>query len=135
MEEHFLGKVATKAIIVKDGKVLIVRDHKDDAMWDLPGGRINIGENIEDALRREIMEELGVEINIKSVIYSSQRVHTSEGSSHLFIYCEVTVADPSQSLNVPSEELAEVKWIDKDTVNEVKMYGDCMDAIKAYWKL
>jgi 8-oxo-dGTP diphosphatase len=104
-------------------------------MWDLPGGRINIGENIQAALKREIMEELGAEINVGSLIYSSQRIHTSEGSLHLFLYCEATLVNAEQSLKVPSEELAEVRWIDQTMINEITMYGDCMDAIKSYWEL
>ena len=74
MEQHFLGKVATKAIIAKDGKILMTRDNKDAAIWDLPGGRINVGENVDTGLKREIMEELGVDIRFKALVYSEQLV-------------------------------------------------------------
>jgi ADP-ribose pyrophosphatase YjhB (NUDIX family) len=134
MEQHFLGKVATKAIIAKDGKILMTRDHKDNAIWDLPGGRINVGEDIENGLKREIIEELGVDIRFKALVYSEQLVHTGEGSPHLFITCEVTMVDPSQAFKVPSEELAEVKWVDKNTIKELKTYDNCMRALNAYWK-
>jgi 8-oxo-dGTP diphosphatase len=133
-EQHFLGKVATKAIIAKDGKILMTRDHRDNAIWDLPGGRINAGESVETGLRREIQEELGVDVRFKAMIYSEQIVHTGEGSSHLFITCEVTMENPDQPFRVPSEELAEVQWVDKDTIKGLKTYDNCMRAINAFWK-
>lgn len=134
MEQHFLGKVATKAIITKDGKVLMTRDHRDNAIWDLPGGRINAGENIEAGLRREVQEELGVDVRFKRLVYSEQLVHTGEGSSHLFITCKVTMDDPGQPFRVPSDELAEVKWVDKSTIKDLKTYDNCMRALEAFWK-
>jgi ADP-ribose pyrophosphatase YjhB (NUDIX family) len=45
--EHFVGKVAQKALIEKDGKILFVQYPVGDAaegLWDLPGGRLNQSE-------------------------------------------------------------------------------------------
>ncbi|MFH0885231.1 MAG: (deoxy)nucleoside triphosphate pyrophosphohydrolase [Candidatus Micrarchaeota archaeon] len=55
-------------IIRKDGKILLAQ-RKDDCerepgKWEFPGGKIKDGETPEVALRREIMEELGVEIEV-----------------------------------------------------------------------
>jgi 8-oxo-dGTP pyrophosphatase MutT (NUDIX family) len=134
MEQHFLGKVATKAIIIKDGKILMTRDNRDTVVWDLPGGRINVGESIELGLKREIMEELGVDINFNGVVYSEQLVHTSEGSPHLFITCKATLADEKKPFLIPSEELAEAKWVDQNTIGELKTYDNCMRALNTFWK-
>jgi hypothetical protein len=112
MEEHFIGKVATKAIIVKGDKILMTRDNKDAAIWDLPGGRINVD----------------------SLIYSEQLRHTDEGSSHLFITCKSSLIDLSQPFRIPSEELAEVKWVDEKTIGELKTYDNCMRAISTYFR-
>jgi ADP-ribose pyrophosphatase YjhB (NUDIX family) len=133
MEEHFLGKVAVKAIIPKDGKILIVRDRRDVDIWELPGGRVNVGEGIEIGLKREVMEELGVNINFKRLVHSEQHIHIKDGPMHLFIVCEVAMVDPVQAFKVPSEELAEMKWVDKNAISEFKIYDDCKSAINIYW--
>lgn len=57
-EEHFMGKVAQKAIIVNKGRVLMTRDPRTPEIWELPGERLNIDEISEEGLQREIQEEL-----------------------------------------------------------------------------
>jgi len=55
----------TAGIIKKDGKILIAkRKHgkSADAKWEFPGGKVEKGETHEECLKREIMEELNVEI-------------------------------------------------------------------------
>lgn len=58
--------IATKAFIVRDGKVLVVReagkyaDGTNEGSYDLPGGRLSPGEHFSDALIREIKEETGL---------------------------------------------------------------------------
>ena len=54
------------AIIVRDGAVLAVqRSHGMKDGWELPGGKLEPGETSEDACRREIREELGLELDIE----------------------------------------------------------------------
>ncbi|HSW98936.1 MAG TPA: NUDIX hydrolase [Candidatus Saccharimonadales bacterium] len=61
-----LYRLAVKAFIFHNGKVLLVRE-KDDEWWSFPGGGIDYGEDIRQALPRELAEELGVaESDIKT---------------------------------------------------------------------
>jgi 8-oxo-dGTP diphosphatase len=60
--------VAGKAVIRKGGQILLIqRSSKsgfDPGRWEIPGGKIAYGEHLVDALRREISEEVGIEIKI-----------------------------------------------------------------------
>ena len=67
-------RVAGKAVIVKDGKVLILREALYDGgtnagKYVLPGGKLNNNELFFDALRREVREETGLEIEIGQPVY------------------------------------------------------------------
>ena len=61
--ENFLLslKLAARALIIRDGEILLVR-HKNRDFYALPGGKIDPDEDIQTALAREMYEELGVEV-------------------------------------------------------------------------
>lgn len=66
---------AAKAVIVKNRKILAIEtEAEQDKRWDLPGGKIEYGETPEDALKREVDEEVSLDITIKDVLgtYSFQ---------------------------------------------------------------
>ncbi len=58
-----LMHVAAAALVNADGEVLLSRRHADShqgGLWEFPGGKLEAGESVEQALRRELHEELGV---------------------------------------------------------------------------
>jgi 8-oxo-dGTP pyrophosphatase MutT (NUDIX family) len=57
--DNALYRIATRVLVIKGNKVLLVRE-KDDDWWSFPGGGVDYGETIRDALIRETTEELGV---------------------------------------------------------------------------
>ena len=65
------------AIMVKDGRILICQRTKHQSMplkWEFPGGKIEVGEQPRDALRRELEEELGINAEVGDEV--SRIVHT-----------------------------------------------------------
>ena len=52
------------ALICRDGRLLAARRAagEQEGLWELPGGKVRVGERADEALRREIAEELGVEV-------------------------------------------------------------------------
>ncbi|MDD5496309.1 MAG: (deoxy)nucleoside triphosphate pyrophosphohydrolase [Candidatus Omnitrophica bacterium] len=65
-----ITKDVVAALIEKDEKFLVARRCKDDSfggMWEFPGGVVEPGETKADALRREIREELGVDIEVMDI--------------------------------------------------------------------
>ncbi len=73
MKKQTLVKVVA-AVIEKDGKVLIAKRRQGDKLagkWEFPGGKIDPGETAEEALKRELHEELGIETGVEDFICSS----------------------------------------------------------------
>lgn len=52
--------VSVKGICFIDGKVILLQNERGE--WDLPGGKMGRRENVQEALRREVHEELGIEV-------------------------------------------------------------------------
>ncbi|MGV3466310.1 MAG: NUDIX hydrolase [Heyndrickxia sp.] len=67
--------VGVKGVIIKDGKVLIIKRsdqaHFAGGTWEGVGGKIEFGEDLESALKREVMEEVGLEIQIEQILYAT----------------------------------------------------------------
>jgi len=67
-------KDVTAAVIIQNEKVLITRraaDEKHAGWWEFPGGKVEDGESPEVCLRRELMEELGVDAHIGDLLTES----------------------------------------------------------------
>jgi 8-oxo-dGTP diphosphatase len=58
------------AIVEKEGKILLVKRKKDpfEGRWSFPGGKLNIGERVEDAVKRELLEETSIDIELKDIL-------------------------------------------------------------------
>ncbi len=60
--------VAVKAIIRKNGRILLLQRSPysgfDPGLWEFPGGKIGYGENLTEALKREVLEEAGLLISV-----------------------------------------------------------------------
>jgi mutator protein MutT len=73
--------VGVGAVVVNDGKVLIVkRAHAPrQGEWSLPGGRVELGETLVAATRRELKEETGLEVEVGPLVEVFDRVHHADG--------------------------------------------------------
>ena len=104
------------AIIVKGNEVFATQRGYGDfkGWWEFPGGKIETGECPQDALKREIMEELQAEI---SVGYLLETVEWDYPAFHLTMHCFVCSLE-SESLCL--NEHADSVWLTKDTLGSVK---------------
>ena len=69
--EEYICDLRAAAVLVKDNKILVQRD-KDGNEYALPGGHVKIGETLEAGLIRETMEEMGVQIECKKLLWSEE---------------------------------------------------------------
>ena len=114
--EHEKFSVSQKAILIRDGKCLIAELNGRPDIWDLPGGRINIGENKEEALRREIKEELGIDsFKILSTVHYDAW-HTSLG----WPICGIANTIESDEGITLSNEHTKYAWISQEEINDYK---------------
>ena len=120
-----LYEVVVTAIIIKDGKYLITKrsdkEKRFPGKWTVPGGRLDESdysettketENywynvLEKALKREVLEETGVEIKNIEYITSLATVH-SDGKSSLVISCSADYLSGDVKLQ---DETVDCKWI------------------------
>jgi 8-oxo-dGTP diphosphatase len=103
------------AIIRKGDKVFVTQrgygDMKDG--WEFPGGKVEPGESLEDALKREILEELETIITVERLV---QTVEYDYPKFHLKMHC-FWCSIENGSLNLKEHEAA--KWLSKKQLDSV----------------
>lgn len=103
------------AVILKEGKVFATQrgygEFKDG--WEFPGGKVEAGESPEEALRREIREELEVEVNVGDLI---DTIEYDYPAFHLSMKCYAcTIAGGSPHLL----EHEAARWLSADLLDSV----------------
>ena len=73
-------------ILDKDRMLLIAHEKDGDIYWLLPGGGVDFGESLEDALKRELLEELNISVKIDKISLLSDSIHPS-GQRHIVNVC------------------------------------------------
>jgi len=106
------------AVIERRGRYLIARRRADvhlSGYWEFPGGKREAGETFEACVRREVLEELGVEITVRRPLIVTRHEYPEKIVELHFFTCSLSHGDP-QALDcldvrwVKSEELAEYSF-------------------------
>ncbi len=80
-------RIRVAAILIENEKVLLVaHKKKSNIYWLLPGGGVNFGESLNDALKRELIEELGITVNVGDLGLICDSVDPN-GSRHVLNIC------------------------------------------------
>jgi 8-oxo-dGTP diphosphatase len=134
-ENQYLHEVVITAIIVKDGKYLITRRSKNKrrfpGMWTVPGGKMETSDYLklpkdtdfywynvlERTLKREVKEEVGIDIDNIDYVTSLATVH-KDGSPSLVISCMADYI--SGDIKVQENEIDKYAWV---SLKEVKDYN------------
>ncbi|MFL1906783.1 NUDIX hydrolase [Plesiomonas shigelloides] len=100
-------------ILIRDGKLLTVRS-KGKSLFYLPGGKREAGESDEQALLREIKEELDVDLIPETIKYIGTFEAQADGKSEgVIVKLTCYLSDYSGHLH-PESEIEELKFIDTD---------------------
>lgn len=130
-------RVAVRAVIVKNGKLLAVRLKNyvgkatlTNDYWCTPGGGVDEGEPLLGALKREVIEELGPEPDIGALLYIQQFVHN--GTEQLEFFFHVRNADDYTNLDLSKSthgaiEIDSVSFVDASSENVLPKFLTTQD--------
>ncbi len=122
MQNNF--EIIARAIIIKDGKILLCKDNSASHFF-LPGGHIEFGEFSEEALRRELVEELGREAKSVEFIEVLENifVQNEEKRHEVNMIFKVEFGDYNLS---SAEDHIEFSWHDISNILEVNLLPEIM---------
>ncbi len=122
MEEMF---VAVGAVIEdEEGRILLVRHVPErkgywQGKWICPGGRLNLGEGIEEGIKREVREETNLEIRLTTPLIPSERVVKSEGKTILHVIYIDFLARLVGGEFRPGSDVGEGIWVSKEDLPKI----------------
>lgn len=111
------------AIIIRDGKILCCQRGEGRSLaklWEFPGGKIEKNESPVDALKRELMEELRIQVEIDDHLFESTTYDYDFGIVTLKTYiCHLGIGDPVLTEHIQSKwlltsELSQLDWAPAD---------------------
>jgi 8-oxo-dGTP diphosphatase len=126
-------RLAVRAVIVRDGAVLLVNAYPGDAsdLWCAPGGGAERGTSLEANLRREVAEETGLRIRIGRLLALTEFENPETGFHQVELYFRATLADPSAAaaLRDPEGVVNRLRWAGTDDLPSLRFKPDCLPRI------
>ncbi len=115
-------RVAAKALFIKNGKALFVKQQLPTRVaYDLPGGKLEYGETTEEALTREVFEELNIKIKPGKFVGTWWFIRDIDKDQVICITYQCEFPDEEIKLlnNISTEKILETIWVSKEKIDEM----------------
>ena len=126
-------RVAVGAVVFKDECILLVRRGQPPAedLWAIPGGSMEIGETLQEAAEREILEETGIQIRASKPIYTFDVIDRDAAGKVRFHYVIVDLAaDYVMGEPVAGDDALEARWVSAREINGLEMSAATLKLLK-----
>jgi len=129
--------VATKAFIICDNKVLLLREssnYKDSAhtgKFDVPGGRIELGQKFDESLLREVKEETGFDIEIGKPFFVNESYPTVRGENWQIIRVFFECYSKSKDVKL-SDDHSDFEWIEAKEYQKYNIIGNLIPVFESF---
>lgn len=115
-------RIRVAAIVVRDGKILLVKHLKEGrAYWLLPGGGVEYGEPLAEALVREVREETGLEVRPDGVVWLSDSI-PPDGHRHIVHVWFAAEAVGGTLHCVPDGRVVSAEFMEIERLGEMEIY-------------
>lgn len=121
--------IAVGAVVVKDRTLLMVRRGNDPSkgLWSIPGGRLELGEYLVDAVAREVKEETGLDVEVGGLLGIFEVV----GEPHYVILDHIASYEGSEQ-PVAGDDVDDVRWVGFDDMSGMDCTPRLEEALRAW---
>jgi 8-oxo-dGTP diphosphatase len=121
--------LAVGAIVIHDDSLLMVRrgHEPNKGLWTVPGGRVEAGEYLSDALRREVREETGIDIEVGDLL----GILEVAGDEH-FVILDFLAQPLDDATPSASDDAAEARWVPLRDVAKLDCTPRFVDTLRGW---
>ena len=122
-------------IVDQQGKILLARSHKWFDKYTLPGGHIEVGESMADAVRREVKEEVGLDVEVVEMLLAQEAIFAPEfyKKKH-FIFIDFYCKSKDQQVKLDQNEIQDYTWVYPGAAYNLKLDSFTRKTLDTYLK-
>lgn len=132
-----------KGIVFNNNHQVLIDNRKEkklesaDGKWELPGGKIEFGESPEEAVKREVYEETGYNVEVKQIVpYSNVSVWEYQNCiQHTIVFSYICKLKDEKHINNKDKGINEYRWINYDELNSFDFLPGAKEAIESAIKI
>lgn len=117
-------QIAGRALVIQDGKLLMVRGDGDGTYWTLPGGRSELGENIQKCIVREVYEETGITVKVNQ-FFTAYEYYDEFQSFHvmqMIFHCTLVEGNLQKDWVDQGGHIQEAKFLTLDDIKDLLIF-------------
>lgn len=125
------------ALVMREGRLLMVRV-RATGEWFLPGGGVEPGERVEEALVREVREEAGIDVVVRRLFCFRENFFYYDPEKKpfhglcFFYVCEPVSAEPLPALEGHDPDEGDPAWVDPSALRDDEYHGLACEVVKTY---
>ena len=126
------------AIVLQQDDVLLVRrgNEPQRGLWSLPGGALELGESLHQGVRREVLEETGLEVRVLQFAEAFERIMTDDNGAVQYHYVLLDyLCEPVGGALSAGDDAAEAAWVDRAELSERSLTPGLQDVIEKAFML
>ncbi len=130
--------VGVGAIIIKGGEVLLARRGREPGYgeWSIPGGGVKLGETLEEAVIREVREEVNLAIRVEEVVEVLERIfHDPQGKVQYHYVLVDFLCEHLSGQGKPGSDALELQWVPVSEVPRQPLPGETKRVIQKAFEM
>ena len=133
MFEKYCFQIRVTGILLENKQLLVVKQRVSPSRaWSLPGGRAEAGEQLDEAIKRELFEETGLKTIVEKLLYICEKTDCSPPILHIsFLLSRVDgeIALPTNEFD--DNPISDVRFVDFDNLLELGFGTKFVDIVKS----
>lgn len=115
-------RIRVAGILIRGNRLLLIAHKKNDEIyWLLPGGGVDYGESLDEALIREFMEELNISVDVKDIALVSDSIDPT-GDRHVVNICFLCTFKTGDFVLGEDKRLYDFRFFDRDELDSVEIF-------------